>query len=426
MRYLGLLLVAVLAVGALVLPGPEDPTPGQAAAAAEQPVAVCPVQEGSGRSTDAAVLSTVDGPTRLTLFTGGMAAGTLETRTGPSGSTVIPVGDVAAVGTVGGLIELPNADSAAGVTVTGAASHTAEACASTPSVQTFMTGGSTVTGENFVMQLMNPYAGEALASLDVVSEAGIESNDRFESVIVPPRSSRLLDFSELVPGRESLSVSVETLVGRVISVGRQEVEAESSIWPSVPMAQDWFLPVPKGGPTKTLLVATGSAVEVDYQIDFYGPEGLEEALITGVLPARGRHEIDLAEISEEAAGVRVVSTGPVVASLRVESETALATTNGAISQANRWMLPGAGTPDGGSATVVIMNAGLDDATVGVRPLRPNTSQRELTVDADDVIELGLEQADGYLIESTGPVVVLWTSRTDSGSTLAIGVPISDG
>lgn len=426
MRYLALLLIAALAAGALLLPPPDDPSPGQPAGVAEPPVAVCPIQEGSGRSTEVAVLSTVDGPTRLTLFTGGGSAGTLGTRTGASGSTVIPVGDVAAVGTPGGLVELPNADSATGVKVVGAASLAAEACPSVPAIQTMMTGGSTVSGENFIMQLMNPYAGEAIASLRVVSEAGIESNDRFESVIVPPRSFTSLDFSELVPGRETLSVSVETVLGRVISVGRQEVEGESSLWTAVPTAQDWFLPIPKGGPSKTLLLATDSALEVDYQIDFYGPDGFEEGFTTGVLPARGREEIDLAALTEEAAGVRVITTGPVVASLRIDSDTGLATTNGATTPANRWMLPGAGAHEGGSSTVVILNVGLEDSTVGVRPLRADTSLRELVVAADDVVELGLEPADGYLIESTGPVVVLWTARTEAGGSLAMGVPLADG
>jgi hypothetical protein len=89
------------------------------------------------------------------------------------------------------------------------------------------------------------------------------------------------------------------------------------------------------------------------------------------------------------------------------------------------MLPGAGAPEGGSSTVVILNVGLEDSTVGVRPLKADTSLRELVVAADDVIELGLEPADGYLIESTGPVVVLWTAQIESGGSLAIGVPLAD-
>lgn len=427
MRYLALALVAALAAAGVVLPEPDEPAPLASVGAEEPAVSVCPVQEGGGRSTEVAILSTVNGPTLLTLFAGGGSAGSLGTETGASGSTVIPVGDVAAVGSVGGLVELPAATSASGVVITGAASLMAEACASVPSPQAFLTGGSTVSGETFALQLMNPYAGEAIVSLTVTSEAGTEANDRFNSVVVPPRASRLIDFNSLIPGRESLSVAVDTVLGRVIAVGQQGVEAESSIWSAVSGAQDWFLPIPKGGAAKSLILATPSAIEVGYQIDFYGPQGLEEGLLDGVLDARGRVEIDLAAITEEAAGIRIISTGPVVPTLRIDTDAGLATTTASTAQANRWMLPGASAPEGGgAATVVILNASIEDSTVSIRPLRDNSAVRSLPLPSDSVVEIGLEPADGYLIDSTSPVVVLWASRAASGGSVAIGVPLDDG
>lgn len=427
MRYVALALVVGLAAAGATLPGRDEPAPLASVGVEEPAVSICPVQEGGGRSTDVAILSTVNGPTHLTLFAGGGSAGSIGTETGASGSAVIPVGDVAAVGSVGGLVELPTATSASGVVITGAASLMAEACASVPATQTFLTGGSTVSGETFDIQLMNPYAGEAIVALTVTSEAGTESNDRFNSVVIPPRSTRLINFNSLIPGRESLSVAVETVLGRVLAVGQQGVEAESSIWRAVPGAQDWFLPIPKGGPAKSLILSTPSAVAVDYQLDFYGPQGLEEGLLDGVLSPGGRLEINLAEITEEAAGIRVISTGPVVPTLRIASDGGFATTTASSAQANRWMLPGASVPEGGGgATVVILNASIEDSSVSIRPLREGSAVRTVPVRSDSVVEIGLEAADGYLIESTSPVVVLWASRGASGSSAAIGVPLGDG
>ncbi len=426
MRYAALAVIVALAALGSVLPAAGDAVPMPVVGREDPAMAVCTVQEGSGRSTTLGVLSTVNGPVQLSLFTGGENAGTLETSTGASGSTQIPVGDIAAVGTVGALLELPSPMSSAGVLVTGATSFSAESCPANPSPDIFLVGGSTIAGESFSMQFMNPFAGEAIVSLRVVSEAGIESNERFDSMVIPPRSSQFVDFNELLPGRERISVSVTTELGRMYAVGQQEAEAESSVWNAVPPSQDWFLPIPAGQPSRTLLIATPSSIDVDYQVDFYGTEGLEEALVTGVLPAGGQIELDLDEISEESSAVRVVSTGPVVPVLRVSSPGGLATTTGSVVEANRWLLPGASLQPGGPASAVILNASIEDGTVTVRPLRERSTVRELPVLSDGIVELALEPADGYLIESTSPIVVMWIAATGSATAAALGVPIQDG
>lgn len=426
MRYLALILVAALGVAAFVMDPLEEPSPGPEVAIAQPNVAVCPVEEGSGRTTQISILSTVNGPTKLTLFAGGEPAGSLGTRTGPSGSVVIPVTDVAAVGTVGGLIELPVATSAVGSVFFGSETMSGEACAATPSPQTFLTGGSTISGRTFVVHLMNPYAGAAVVDLIVQSESGAESNERFEAVVVPARASAIVDFTELVPGRESLSVAVETVRGRVIAVGRQGIEGDGAVWRAVEPAQDWYLPIPSGGPGKTLLIGSPASVDVEYQVDYFGPTGLEEALLSGTMAPRGLEVIDLAMISEEVAAVRVLSTGPVVPMLWSESVDGLSVTTASTTPASRWFLPGASSPQGGTAALVVLNTGIEDFEMSIRPLREDSIVRTVVVPADGVIEVGVEVADGYLIESTGPVVALWTAQRGHSSLAAIGVSLPDG
>jgi hypothetical protein len=425
MRLLGVALVTALAAGAYLMPAPEAPGPGPAPGVEEPAVAVCAVEEGAGRTTEISVLSTVDGPSSVTLFTGGGTAGSIGQETGASGSIVVPVVDVAAVGTVGGLVEMPNARSAAGAVVFGSESLSAEACGTAPEPLTLITGGSTASGKTFVLHLMNPYAGEAIVELDVRSEAGAESNDRFETVIVPSLSSTFVDFTDLIPGREAISVTIETVTGRVMAVGRGGNARGSAVWRATAPTQDWFIPIPAGPGPKELVIATSSDSEVAFQVDIYGPAGFEEGFISDTLPSRGRSTIDLAGISAEAMGVRIVAAGPLVPVLLIDSEEGLAATTGSPVSASRWFIPGASSVEGGWSTVVVLNVGIEDGSVTFRPLREGTSTRTIDVESDAIVEIGLESADGYLIESTSPVAVLWSAQREGGVLLTTGVPIFD-
>ena len=427
MKWVALLLVLALGAAVFIVPQPEPPSVGPEIGSSPPPVAFCAVDEGSGRTTEIAILSTVSGPAGVTLFTSGGSAGSLQSTTGASGSLIIPVVDVAAVGKVGGLVEMPVSASAAGAVIRGAESLTAEACASLPTAQAFVTAGTTVENAEFEIQLMNPYAGQAVVELSVQSEAGNESNSRFESVIVPPRSSQFVDFNDLTPGRESLSVSIETIIGRVNAVARQRMNDDTATWRALPGSTDWFLPVPKGAGVKEIVIATPANSGIDYQIDLFTPEGAEASFASGRLEERGQVKIDVAEVSEEAVGLRVISTGPVVPTLMWTSpEIGISATTGVETQATRWFLPGASALDGGWASVVLFNGGIEDAEVRVRPLRENTSVRTVPVGSEEVFALGLEVADGYLIESTTPIAVLWTAQAGASTSTSIGVPILDG
>jgi hypothetical protein len=272
---------------------------------------------------------------------------------------------------------------------------------------------------------MNPYAGEAVAELVVVSESGVESNDQFERVIVPARDSRFIDFTDLVPGRESLSVSIETTTGRVLAVGRHGTANGSALWKAVSPGLDWFLAVPESGDVREVLVSSSSASPVEYQIDVYAPTGIQEGVLEGSIPARGQAVVNLEEFGTDALGIRVVGAGPVVPTLRIKGSAGVGITTASETQSNRWLLPGAGRPEDGTATVVIFNTGIEDGEVRIRPLRENTSVLTLPVESGTAVELGLDAADGYLVESTGPSVVSWAAVRDGALALAGGVAIPD-
>jgi hypothetical protein len=425
MRYVAVLAMVALVVTVALLPDPTPQEPGNAPVIVAPPVDSCPLIQAGDRSTSVSILSPVDGPGRLSAYAAGSIIGELDFRTGATGSVTIPASDVGAVGASGGLVELPTDTTAAGVVVQGPSSLAAEACEDVVTEEAFVSGGSTVSGEGFELQILNPFAGNAEVNLTVTTDAGIESDDRFDSVIVPPSSSQSLDFGEIVPGRSFISIDLETTEGAVLAVARQTVGDELAIWRAVEPAQDWWLPVPEGGETKELVLSTPANSEVDYQIDFYGPEGLIEEFVSDRLAPRGVTRLPLTTETTDAVGVRVISTGPVVPTLRVDSDQGLAVTTGSQVEALTWLLPGASSPPGGSGSAVILNPGVDPVSVTVRSMRENAVARDFDVGPESTLVVRLVNADGYRIDSTGSVVVMWVAAGFGDGSAAIGIPIQE-
>jgi hypothetical protein len=308
----------------------------------------------------------------------------------------------------------------------GETARSAETCADIPTGESFLAGGSTASGADFDVQLLNPYAGEATVELTVTTDAGIESDDRFDAIRVPPLSTVTVPMGGVIPGRAEISVDVEVISGSALAVGRQTIDGRVALWRAVEPAQDWWLPIPEGGGTKQLILATPASTDIQYQIDYYGAEGLEEGFESGVVPARGRHRVGLANISEQTAGVRIISTGPLVPTLWVNTSASLAMTTASPVDASAWLLPGAHSPPGGMGTAVILNSGIEDITVDVITLQDTALTRGFDLPADGVLEVDLVDADGYRVEASGPIVVMWTSQLGGDGTAAIGIPIQDG
>lgn len=426
MRHVAIALMAVATLAATLAPSPDAPAPGPAPGSEASPVAICPIVEEGARNTSVSVLSSVNGTGRLSTFAAGAEIGAAEFRTGATGAVTIAAAETEAVGAAGGLVEMPTDTTAAGVVVAGEVSRATESCADVPEGQVFISGGSTASGETFEVQMINPYAGEAIVDLTVTTDTGIESNDSFDSVVVPSLSSITVDMTRIIPGRATISVNITPTRGSVLAYGRQSIDGELAVWRAVGPGLDWWLPVPAGGATKQMVIATPENSEIEYQVDFYGPDGFVEAQDSGVIGPRGRAVVPLAALTESAAGVRVIASGPIVPALRLDSSEGLAWTTASQFDAPVWMLPGAGAPAGGSGAAVILNSGIEPVTVSIRTLADSVMARNLEVDAEGVLEIALVAANGYRIEATGPVVVLWTSQLAGARSAAIGIPLQDG
>jgi hypothetical protein len=427
-RFLLSVLVAGMAVGVLLVPSGEPPAPGPAAATDPPSVAICPIEEGSGRTTSVGLASGVGGDGRFTAFAAGVSAGSTTFSTGASGSAAIRVAEIAPVGIGAGLAEKPDGEVAAASVLEGAQSVAVEACTPVPVSQTLIAGGSTLSGEQHHIQLMNPYAGEAVVDLIALSDSGLEATPQLRGIIVPSRSSAIIDFDELLPGRQFLAVTVEVASGSVMTSARFDPGADGALWHSVSPALDWFVPVPGAGLGGQLVVSTGSTADVEYQVDVYGPQGLVEAQQDGVVPARGSVSLPLSGIGvEAAAGVRIVATQPVAVFQRLAADTGVAITAGAAATSSGWLLPGAGLSAGGTGSLLIFNAGLEEDTVLVTALRDQPASQEIAVPAGMVVEVPAMEgrANAYTVEGQGQLVAAWVTTGDGATAYSIGVPLTD-
>jgi hypothetical protein len=418
--------IAGLTAAALILPAPEPPEPSPAAAVDAPPVSVCPVEEGSGRSTSVGVVSTVNGSGRFTAFSGGVVAGATTFDTAESGAASILVAEVAAVGVAAGLVELPDTEASSGSVIIGTESVAHESCFGVPSPQTLLAGGFTTGDQEFEVQLMNPYSGEATVDLIVRSESGIESSSQLIGIAVPARSSVVVDMDELLPGRDVLAVTVETTSGSVLAGGRLASVTDTAVWNAVAPEVDWFMPVPSGGGGQ-LVVSTGVGTDVEYQVDVYGPDGLVESMEEGVVPARGQVVVDTAIAGDGASAFRVVATQPVAVFLRHVGEDGIAVTSGATATASRWLLAGAGLGPGGTGRMVILNAGLEQASAVITSLGAQTVVKKPPVNAGSVIEFPSisDGASGYTVTGEGLLVPMWVTTTGTATAYSIGTPLID-
>jgi hypothetical protein len=437
-RVLTLGLVGFLVAAAFLLPAPREVQPGTLPEQSGPRFAVCLVEQGGGRSTEISASSVSSGRVQLTLFTAGRSSGSIGSDLEGPGSALFPIVDVAAVGTVGALLELPDENGAASSLIRGAESLAADSCVSDTPADVYLTGGRTTLPDRFELHLINPFASDAVVRLLVTSEVGIESNPTFNSVVVRARSSAALNMSQLTPGRQRLSVLVESQDGRVVAIGRQTAPSESAMWSAVAPATDWYLPLaqPEG---RRVVIGNPYATEAEFQLDAYSLGGLSPAVLSGVVPAGGEVSVDLSELDDLGlVALRLITTTPVVVSEWQEGGSALTATTAISTTALRWLVPAAlhqglvpDDPDlgilGESGTMLIFNPGLEDAEVSVTVLGLDGSSTDsFVVQGEAVIGIPMVSGDARLVESTAPVVVTWFGGAGGRGASAPGVPLKDG
>ncbi len=419
-------LVLALSAGAIAVPTTDPPEAGPAVTGNPPPVAVCAVEEGRGRTSQIQLLSAGADAGQVTGFAAGEASGSLTFGFEDAEPGSFVASDLSVVGVAAALVESGEPSTSSSVSVLGPDSVSAESCLGEPASQSMLGGGSTLSGEEFEVQLMNPYAGQARVEITAVSESGVETNQALDDVVVQPRTSAVIDLADLLPGRERLSIVIEVVQGNVLAVGRFFNGTDSAVWNAKAPREDSYVLVPASVGERLLTIASPTAVDVTYQVDVYGPDGLVEAYATGVLAGNGTQSVDLSDLGNGAVAARVLATAPVGAFVRIDDSGAVAVTSSADGPATRWLMPGAGSISEASTSLTLFNPGSEDATVLVEG-HIGLSPASVQVPADSSItyDFNIVARPAVTVVSDLPIIALWVTSRPLGKAISLGVPIAD-
>ncbi len=414
MKLLALVVVAALAVAVVVAPvpapGPADEPPSPQPA----PFAVCPASEAARRQTVVAMAGGGAGSADVSVFSASETVAQEEVDIPQTGAYSLVVNDLTGLDRAPLLVGVPGA--ATGVeTVLSGDGQAALACDAGSVEPVTLPGGTTREGDSFVLMLANPFAGPATVDIGAASEVGTETNANLEGIVVPPRSLIPADLGSVLPGRQTLSVWVTQVAGRVVAAAVQEGPDDVGAVQGQVTGLDWYLPLlPLDGVTTSLVLVNPGLSDVPFQLDVYGGEqGLSEDAYQDTVPARGQLSIDTADLVDGPGGVRVLAAGEVGSVLRMAGEGARAIVAGASSPGPVWVLPGAGRL--GPTSLLVLNPG--DIDVAARVMRADGSETIGTVDvpAGAMVRVDFPADDiGARVEADGDVVVSWITRNDAG------------
>lgn len=425
MKWVTAILVLALGAAAALLPEAEAPAPRPDPGIASPPVAVCPTEEGATRSSSLDVMSTIAGVGQVTIFSGGGSAGSGSFDTGASGSASVPVGEIAAVGSAAALVEFPTSESATASVTIGPTVLSAETCSRIPDSQVIVGGGSTINDIPLRLQLMNPYSATAVADITAFSESGRESSEALRSIIVPARSSVVVDIGSILSGRETLNLIVEATRGSIVTSASTEVGGDQAVWRAVAPEQTWYVPFPVFSGSREVVIASSTANDVAYQIDVFGPDGVEDAAIEGTISGGGQEVINVSEISQAALAVRVVTTAPVGVFARLTGEGGLGIAAASPQPTNDWLVPGAGSGADTAGRLAVVNVGVEVTDVTVTEVRESSRSRIFQVQPGQILEVELDavDSDGVSIASDGQVVPFWIARRGAAVAVSGGFPL---
>lgn len=370
-----------------------------------------------GITSSIQVGSTLKGPVVAALAAGSGSTPPVEVQIDDAGGAAVALEDLGAAGVTGALVELPSAESAAGITEVGPVGTMAAACTPPITDRMIISGGSTGTGETLDLLITNPYAQDAVVAITGSSEVGIDNAASLEEVVVPAGSTISRSLDAELNLRQSLSTYIEVVQGAVHAAYLQRIDGDAALIEGVEPGADWWLPVvPIEGATQRLVIATDSPSNVNVQVDRYTSDGVEERLVELAVEAQSQIEVAVADLGEGASGLRVSADGPVAVTLVAAGPGMRAATPATKAIATDWLVPGVG---GAGGNIWITNPGDVISEVILQPLAPDTPARAVTVAPGATSSTRIDRlGSGYLIRSASPVTMLWFSAPDVGRSLA--------
>lgn len=207
----------------------------------------------------------------------------------------------------------------------------ASAC-TPPVMESWLVGGSAITGAGDLVLLTNPGTVPARVDLTIYGAAGATTPASGTGIVVPAGTQRVLPLAGLALGEQSpvirvtsseapvaaalqASITRTLLPGGLDQVGATTAPAEVQVIPSFPVTSG---PGDEGASETTTLLrllAPSAGAEASVTVSRVGARGVVDEPQTVILEAGIPLELELEGLGVGAYSVRVEATGPVVAAV---------------------------------------------------------------------------------------------------------------
>lgn len=145
----------------------------------------------------------------------------------------------------------------------------------------YLPGVSTAGGAQARIAVANPFDTDAAISIDLYTEAGIETPELLKNLSVPARSVRVVELNDHAPERQDLGALVTARAGRVVAEGWQTVDPAVGGVDGVTLSKlarrpgtSWTVPWLAGGDADTWAwVLNPSDRPAQLEITVHTPEG---------------------------------------------------------------------------------------------------------------------------------------------------------
>ncbi len=327
----------------------------------------------------------------------------------------VVVSDVALRGDAPGLVEFTTPRAAVFAVTVAEQDRNGDACVDSVPKVWYLAGWSTQERETLTLRLFNPFPEPAKLTLLAVSEIGIEPVPEIQSVTISARSWRDFDLADTLRFRSVLAFTVTPEEGLAFPSILVSNDDDTASWPATRLSEIWEFPVTRvAGAAPNLVVLNPAGEDVEVTVDVFTAEGTVEDARTQTVAGTSPVVIPLEDLADGPMGVRLRSTQPVAASVVAGGGAGLAGTVGSAEPATRWLAPGR-DPDGGDASIWILNTSAADATVTLEPLLAGAAASKIIVPAGTLRQFLVEgEAPAHLVNATSAVTIAWSGEAANG------------
>jgi hypothetical protein len=335
----------------------------------------------------------------------------------------------------------------------------AEPCAGRAGTRWWVPEGSTLRGETAQLVLHNPFAGDAVADVGLVTGERTLLPGRLKGIVMRPGQVRALDLGRFALGEESLSATVTAPLGRVVVAGVVASSGGIRSTVGVPApSRRWILP--GGGDGSGVLTVTATA-DAPAPIHARTQTAETEAALIDLETVPAGTTLRLDEGVREA-GVAIQADGPApfVSARRLFAQAPppppepprrdrrngrrrdrggaseepppppapldVAATAGAPAPASAWVVLPPVPPDGGPAILLIQNPEAAPAEVEVTSLGPDgpADPQTVSVPPRTTARVDLPQPAAATVRAIrGLVVPAAAALGHRTYAVAVGVPV---